>query len=160
MFKRFKNLKIKTLLVHLIVTLAYPAAKAITSEDHGLLVFCDVLTIVAGVLLIAGVVYGLAIHGDFDVAGARVLVASLDMRSPEGVVSPLTPRELALLRLLAAHPGQVLSRDFLLNAVWGVTYYRTTRTLDQHIANLRRKLGSAAGALETSRGAGYRLSLR
>ena len=69
MFKRFKNLKIKTLLVHLIVTLAYPAAKAITSEDHGLLVFCDVLTIVAGVLLIAGVVYGLAIHGDFDIAG-------------------------------------------------------------------------------------------
>ena len=69
MFKRFKNLKIKTLLVHLIVTLAYPAAKAITSEDHGLLVFCDVLTIVAGILLIAGVVYGLAIHGDFDIAG-------------------------------------------------------------------------------------------
>ena len=57
MFKRFKNLKAKTLLVHLIVTLAYPAAKAITSEDHGLLVFCDVLTIVAGILLIAGVVY-------------------------------------------------------------------------------------------------------
>ena len=69
MFKRFKNLKAKTLLVHLIVTLAYPAAKAVTSEDHGLLVFCDVLTIVAGVLLIAGVVYGLAIHGDFDIAG-------------------------------------------------------------------------------------------
>ena len=69
MFKRFKNLKIKTLLVHLIVTLAYPAAKAITSEDHGLLVFCDVLTIVAGILLIAGVVYGLALHGDFDIAG-------------------------------------------------------------------------------------------
>ena len=69
MFKRFKNLKAKTLLVHLIVTLAYPVAKAVTSEDHGLLVFCDVLTIVAGVLLIAGVGYGLAIHGDFDIAG-------------------------------------------------------------------------------------------
>lgn len=101
-----------------------------------------------------------AADGNFDVAGARVLAASLEMRSPEGAVSALTPRELALLRILAAHPGQVLSRDFLLNAVWGYAYYGTTRTLDQHVANLRRKLGSASGALETIRGAGYRLSLR
>ena len=69
MFKRFKNLKAKPLLTHLIITLAYPLAKAITSESKKLLVFCDVLTIVAGLLLIAGVVYGLAIHGDFDIAG-------------------------------------------------------------------------------------------
>ncbi|MBQ6102802.1 MAG: winged helix-turn-helix transcriptional regulator, partial [Kiritimatiellae bacterium] len=65
--------------------------------------------------------------------------------------------ELALLRLFAAHPGRVLGRDFLLNAAWGVGYYGTTRTLDQHVAVLRRKLGSAAAALETVRGSGYRL---
>ena len=64
-----------------------------------------------------------------------------------------------LASLFAAHPGEVLSRDRILNEVWGVDYLGTTRTLDQHVANLRRKLGSASGALETSRGAGYRLSL-
>jgi len=97
---------------------------------------------------------------DFDFAGARVLAASLAVRAPGGAVSAITPRELALLRLFAAHPGQVLARDFLLNAVWGVAYYGTTRTLDQHVANLRRKLGAAARALETVRGAGYRLAAR
>ena len=69
MFQRFKNLKAKPLLTHLIITLAYPLAKAITSESKKLLVFCDVLTIVACVLLLAGVVYSLALHGDFDIAG-------------------------------------------------------------------------------------------
>ncbi len=101
-----------------------------------------------------------AAGGDFDFAGARVLAASLAVRAPGGAVSAITPRELALLRLFAAHPGQVLARDFLLNAVWGVAYYGTTRTLDQHVANLRRKLGAAARALETVRGAGYRLAAR
>lgn len=92
----------------------------------------------------------------FDFAGARVLAAAHALRAPDGTESPLTPRELALLRLFAARPGQVLDRDRLLNAVWGVGYYGTTRTLDQHVANLRRKLGAAAPALETLRGAGYR----
>ncbi len=69
MWKRFRNLKIRVLLIHILVTAAYPAAKAITAEQHKLNVFCDVLTIVAGILLIAGVVYSLALHGDFDLAG-------------------------------------------------------------------------------------------
>ena len=101
-----------------------------------------------------------AAGGDFDFAGARVLAASLAVRAPDGAAAAITPRELALLRLFVAHPGQVLTRDFLLNAVWGVAYYGTTRTLDQHVANLRRKLGAAARALETIRGAGYRLAAR
>ena len=69
MRKRFRNLKIRTLFIHILVTAAYPVAKAVTAEQHKLTVFCDVLTIVAGILLIAGVVYGLALHGDFDIAG-------------------------------------------------------------------------------------------
>ncbi len=69
MIKRFKNLKGKTLLIHLILTAAYPAAKAYVTEGNRLLVFCDVLTIVGMILLVAGVVYGLAIRGDFDLAG-------------------------------------------------------------------------------------------
>ena len=45
-----------------------------------------------------------------------------------------------LLRFFFLHPNEVLSRDQLLNAVWGIDYYGTTRTLDQHIAQLRKKI--------------------
>jgi len=69
MRKRFKNLRWQVLLTHLLITLGYPAAKAFTSPEKRLLVFCDVLTIVAGILIVAGVVYSLALHGDFDIAG-------------------------------------------------------------------------------------------
>ena len=72
----------------------------------------------------------------------------------------LTARELKLLQLFHAHPGEVLSRDRLLNEVWGVNYYGTTRTLDQVMVQLRRKLGDAAGEprhLVTVHGVGYKL---
>lgn len=68
MLKRFKNIKRTVLLAHIPVTLAYPLYKAFTSENR-LLVFSDVLTIVAMILLIAGVIYSLVLHGDFDIAG-------------------------------------------------------------------------------------------
>ena len=78
------------------------------------------------------------------------------LRRPGAPDIPLTDRELGLLRLFAAHPGEVLSRDRLLDELWGVHYAGTTRTLDQHIAQLRRKLGAAASLLETVHGVGYR----
>ncbi len=73
----------------------------------------------------------------------------------------LTQRELQLLQLFARHPGEVLSRDRLLTEVWGQRYYGTTRTLDQVIVQLRRKLGDPADNprhLLTVHGVGYRLS--
>jgi DNA-binding response OmpR family regulator len=69
---------------------------------------------------------------------------------------PLTDRELRLLHLFAAHPGEVLTRDRLLDDLWGVHYAGTTRTLDQHIAQLRRKLGPASLHLQTVHRLGYR----
>jgi DNA-binding response OmpR family regulator len=73
---------------------------------------------------------------------------------------PLTRREFDLLAALAQHPGWVYSRDHLLLQVWGIDAERIeTRLVDQHIANLRRKL-AAAGAdelIQTVRGLGYRL---
>src|ERR1041385_7448819 len=57
----------------------------------------------------------------------------------------VTARELKLLQLFYAHPGEVLSRDRLLNEVWGYNYYGTTRTLDQVIVQLRKKLGDNNG---------------
>jgi DNA-binding response OmpR family regulator len=72
----------------------------------------------------------------------------------------LTARELKLLQIFHAHPGEVLSRDRLLNEVWGQNYYGTTRTLDQVIVQLRKKLGDNGGEpkhLLTIHGVGYKL---
>lgn len=79
--------------------------------------------------------------------------------SVAGRTVALTVRELKLAEVFAAHPGEVLSRDRLLNAVWGVDYFGTTRTLDQHVAQLRKKIAAddAAGSvITTAHGVGYR----
>jgi DNA-binding response OmpR family regulator len=73
-------------------------------------------------------------------------------------VEELTARELKLLQIFHARTGEVLSRDQLLNEVWGVQYYGTTRTLDQVIVQLRKKLGDQEpGRLQTVHGVGYKL---
>ena len=72
----------------------------------------------------------------------------------------LTAKELKLLQIFHAHAGEVLSRDKLLNEVWGYNYYGTTRTLDQVIMQLRKKLGDHGGEpkhLLTIHGVGYKL---
>lgn len=72
---------------------------------------------------------------------------------------PLTLRELRLLELFHDHPGEVISRNRLLNEVWGIDYFGTTRTLDQHIAQLRKKVEidpSRPTLLLTVHGVGYR----
>ena len=63
-----------------------------------------------------------------------------------------------LLQYFKTHPNQVLSRDELLNEVWGIEYYGTTRTLDQHIAKLRKKVTArkAEPCVVTVHGVGYR----
>jgi DNA-binding response OmpR family regulator len=71
----------------------------------------------------------------------------------------LTDRELRLLQFFHSHPDEVLSRDALLNEVWGIEYIGTTRTLDQHIAQLRKKLEQAPATprfITTVHGVGYR----
>ena len=69
---------------------------------------------------------------------------------------PLTQREVGILRLLARHPGVVLGREHLLGTLWGIGYSGNTRTLDQHIAQLRKKLGRQAACIGTVTGVGYR----
>ncbi len=72
----------------------------------------------------------------------------------------LTAKELKLLQLFFTHPGEVFSRDKLLNEVWGYNYYGTTRTLDQVVVQLRKKLGDNGGEpkhLLTVHGVGYKL---
>lgn len=75
------------------------------------------------------------------------------------LVAPLTARELKLAEAFAAHAGEVLTRDALLNAVWGIDYFGTTRTLDQHVAQLRKKIdlpADGASCIVTVHGVGYR----
>lgn len=72
----------------------------------------------------------------------------------------LTPKEFELLLLLANNPGQVFTRDTLLEKIWGFDYEGDTRTVDVHIRHLRQKIQEAGYSqvlVETVRGVGYRL---
>ena len=72
----------------------------------------------------------------------------------------LTPRELKVLALLWRERGNAVARDTILNEVWGIEYYGTTRTLDQLVVKLRQKIEDTAGQprwLVTVHGHGYRL---
>jgi len=68
----------------------------------------------------------------------------------------LTRKEFDLLALLARDPGATLTRDQILEQVWDAHWYGSTKTLDVHVAALRRKLGDPA-LIETVRGVGFRL---
>ena len=71
----------------------------------------------------------------------------------------ISARELQLLKFFHSHPNEVLSRDRILNAVWGIEYGGTTRTLDQHVAQLRKKIEPDPARprfLTTVYGVGYR----
>lgn len=71
----------------------------------------------------------------------------------------LTPREVSILRLLYEHAGRPVSRDTFLDVCWGLDYYPDSRTLDQHIFVLRKKIDCGSGdrcIIETVRGIGYR----
>jgi len=73
----------------------------------------------------------------------------------DGVPVMLTRREFELLAFLAASPGRVFSRTELLDRVWGESFLGTERTVDQHVAQLRQRVGE--GLIDTVRGRGYRL---
>jgi DNA-binding response OmpR family regulator len=75
--------------------------------------------------------------------------------SVEGRAVELTTKEFDLLATLIENPGVVVSRDQLLDRVWGMTYPGGTRTVDVHVAQLRRKLGKPE-LIRTVRGAGYK----
>jgi DNA-binding response OmpR family regulator len=74
----------------------------------------------------------------------------------------LTAREFEVLAYLMRHPDQVLSREQILNAVWGLDFDPGTKVLEVYIGYLRRKLGGAGGTdpIETVRNVGYRLRAR
>lgn len=75
----------------------------------------------------------------------------------EGKTTELTLKEFELLRFLLKNQGAVLTRDMLLENIWGYDFGGETRTVDVHIRTLRQKLGSEGGIIETVRGVGYRI---
>jgi two-component system alkaline phosphatase synthesis response regulator PhoP/two-component system response regulator ResD len=95
--------------------------------------------------------------------GRPIEVGSLriDPRRREATVGArnleLRAREFDLLAALARDPGVVLTRDALLEGVWGTDFPGETRTVDVHVAEVRKKLGEDGPSIETIRGLGYRL---
>jgi two-component system phosphate regulon response regulator PhoB len=76
----------------------------------------------------------------------------------DGAEVTLTAKEFDLLHCLMSRPGRVLTRDALLEQVWGADISVTTRTVDTHLKRLREKLGDAGLLIETVRGVGYRFA--
>jgi len=88
------------------------------------------------------------------------IVVDLDMHTArvDGQLVELTRREFELLAYFLANPRRVLTRDKILQQVWGLEYLGESRTIDAHVRRVRAKLGDAAAAhIETVVGVGYRL---
>jgi two-component system, OmpR family, alkaline phosphatase synthesis response regulator PhoP len=89
--------------------------------------------------------------GDLIIDTARREVSSA------GKIIDLRTQEFEVLLVLARHKGLVLTREQLLSLAWGFDFYGQTRTVDVHIAQIRRKLGSSRVTIETVTGIGYKL---
>ena len=94
-------------------------------------------------------------HPIFDDGSLRIDPATFAVNY-NGRDVRLTRKEFALLSELARNHGRVLTREALLDRVWGATYYGDSRTMDVHIRRLRQKLGDGS-VIETVTGVGYRL---
>lgn len=77
-----------------------------------------------------------------------------------GERAELTYKEFELLRLLFVNRGTVLTRDKILNDVWGYSFDGENRTVDVHVRTLRQKLGESGDIIETVRGVGYKIAER
>ena len=75
----------------------------------------------------------------------------------EGEPVSLTLKEFELLRRMMKNLGIVLTRDQLLEDIWGYDFDGETRTVDVHVRTLRQKLGKAGELIETVRGVGYKM---
>ncbi len=100
-------------------------------------------------------------HEVLTLGDARIDFTSMEaIRSGQAVT--LTTQEFKLLKYLASSAGRVVSREELLNEVWGYQNYPSTRTVDNHIMRLRQKLEPDPAQprfLLTTHGAGYKLVL-
>ena len=100
-----------------------------------------------------------AVKIDDKIALGRIV---MDVKKHEvqadGQVVTLTLKEFELLKRMMKNPDIVLTRDQLLEDIWGYDFDGETRTVDVHVRTLRQKLGSAGEQIQTVRGVGYRMS--
>ena len=87
----------------------------------------------------------------------RMNLRTLDVTA-DGEPVALAPKEFALLKYLLEHKNWVVSRDMLLDRIWGADYFGSGRVVDNHIKKLRKKLGSAGSQIRTVITKGYRLT--
>ncbi|HEY4491053.1 MAG TPA: response regulator transcription factor [Acidobacteriota bacterium] len=93
---------------------------------------------------------------DFQYSGISVDTVKREVRY-NGKDVPLTAKEFELLCYLMENKGRVLTREMILNHVWGYHYFGTTRTVDVHITHLRQKISCLANAIATVKPLGYKL---
>jgi DNA-binding response OmpR family regulator len=90
----------------------------------------------------------------------QLKVHPLELRATRsGTEIELSPREISILELLYQHAGQVVTRNQLLDRCWGIDYFPESRTVDQHIAKLRKRIEVDPlnpQIIETVRNLGYR----
>jgi DNA-binding response OmpR family regulator len=92
-----------------------------------------------------------------QVGAATIDIGRREVRVRDDVVA-FTAKEFELLRFLAERPGLALSRQQILDGVWGYDWFGDARTVDVHLAQVRKKLDGAV-RIDTVRGTGYRLEL-
>ena len=99
-------------------------------------------------------------RGEVTSEMADIIVFPLELRAERaGEEIDLSPRDVSILQLLHERAGEAVSRDAFFDRCWSLDYYPESRTLDQHIARLRKKIENGVNQptlIETVRGAGYR----
>jgi len=103
-------------------------------------------------------------HGRRSFSMHDLIVYPRELRAErDGEEIELSPREAGILEFLHGRAGEVVTRDKLLDQCWGIKHLPESRTLDQHIAKLRKRIErdlENPEIIETIRGAGYRYRLR
>lgn len=94
-----------------------------------------------------------------DYCGLLVNKLSREVKIDEEILS-LSPKEYELLIYLIDNEGIALSRDNILDSVWGLDYYGDIRTVDTNVKRLREKLGEKSNYIVTVRGSGYKFEVR
>lgn len=95
-----------------------------------------------------------------EFSGVRLDIGkmSVEAHTPEAILKlDFTPFEFKLLKLLLSRPDHVFTREVIIDRVWGIDKYITTRTVDTHISHIRKKLESSMVKIETVLSTGYKL---
>ncbi len=90
--------------------------------------------------------------------GPLTVIPDKHLVEVDGKEVTLTQKEFEMLSLMIRSPGQVFSREKLIQSVWGYAFTGETRTVDVHVRTLRQKLGPAGECIETVRGYGYKMT--